>query len=70
MNQSIIFIILTATPPMFPVVLNSVPTQTWSAGIYREYTIGEATFYDYQDGPTRSLNLTLLDKNSIVSISL
>jgi len=53
--------LLVATQPQHPVILNALPELSVPAGIFTEFVIPESTFYDYQDGPTRSLNLELLN---------
>lgn len=49
-----------ATPQVQPVVISQIPVVLVKAGIYFEYKIPEGTFFDFQDGPTRNLTLTLL----------
>lgn len=57
----------TTTPQVIPVVLLELPPLYLDAGFYTEYRIPEGTFYDYQDGPTRSLSLQLLSATGQVS---
>ena len=47
-------------------MLNQIPELVVEAGVYMEYKIPESTFYDYKDGATRSLSLTLLHQNTQV----
>jgi len=59
--------IITATSQLVPVLLNAIPSLEIAIGVFFEFKIPEETFYDYQDGPTRSLSLSLLTNQQVTS---
>lgn len=56
-----------ATVPDIPVVMNTIPSLSVDYGVRFEYSIPNATFYDYQDGWSSDLKLTLLDTQGQVT---
>ena len=61
---------VSATPPVTPFVDNPLPVLTVESGVYFEFVVPENTFFDFQQGSTRSLQLILLDSNKMVGLPL
>ena len=62
------FLLLSATVPNIPLVVNSIPDITVDLGHKFEFKVPNDTFYDYQDGWTSNLELRLLSAQGQVSI--